>query len=123
MELIKYSPDCILIEICNNVNNILENHANEINFGHLILLPIQKFNKEKGPPYNLRPLNLLDTIRKITVIIMKRIKSKVESYILYSQSACKANIPTAAIIWAHRFIIVKIMFYQNIDVQITGLDM
>ena len=59
MELTKYSPDCILIEICNNLNNIPENHVNEINFGHSILIPIQKPNKGKGPPKNLRPLNLL----------------------------------------------------------------
>ena len=85
MELTKYSPDCILIEICNNLNNIPENHVNEINFGHSILIPIQKPNKGKGPPKNLRPLNLLNTIRKISMITMKRIKPKVENYIYITQ--------------------------------------
>ena len=64
MELIKYSPDCLLIEVCNNLNNILENQVNETNFGHSILLQIQKPNKEKGPSKKLRPLSLLNTIRK-----------------------------------------------------------
>ena len=72
MELIKYSTEYILIEICNNLNKILENHVNEINLGHSILLPNQKPNKEKGPPKNIRPLNLLNTIRKIlSMITMK----------------------------------------------------
>lgn len=65
MELTKYSPHCILIEICNKLNNILENHVNEINLGHSILLPIHKPNKEKDLPKNLRLLNLPNTIRKI----------------------------------------------------------
>ena len=122
MELTKYSLDCILIEICNNLKNILENHVNEINLGHTILLPIQKPNKEKGPPRNLRPLNLLNTIRKILLmIIIIRIKSKVENYISHSQSAYRANRSTTNIIWAHHFIIAKVMLYQNMDIQMTGL--
>ena len=63
MQLMKCSPDCILTEICNKPNNILENHVNKINFGHSILLPIQKHHNKKGPSKNLRPLNLLNTIR------------------------------------------------------------
>ena len=45
MEQIRYSPDYILIGICNNLNNILANYVNERNIGHLILLPIQKPKK------------------------------------------------------------------------------
>ena len=87
MELIKCSPDCVLIEICNNLNNILEIYVNEINFGHSIVVLIQKANKEKVPPKNLRPLNLVNTIRMILAMItMKRIKSKVGNYISHSQS-------------------------------------
>ena len=74
MEQIRYSPDCILIEIYNNLNNILENYVNERTFGHLILLPVQKPNKEKYHTTNLRPLNLLHAVRNILLVItMKRI--------------------------------------------------
>ena len=52
---------------------------------------------------------------------MKTIKSKVEDYILYSQLAYRANRSTTYIIWAHHLIIAKLMLYQNMDVQITGL--
>ena len=54
MEQMKYSPDYILIETCDNLNNILENHVNKTNYEHPILLPIQRPKKEKGPPKNLR---------------------------------------------------------------------
>ena len=52
---------------------------------------------------------------------MKRIKSKVENYMSYSQSACRANISTTVIKWPHQFIIAKVMLYQNMDVQIMGV--
>ena len=114
MELIKYSTEYILIEICNNLNKILENHVNEINLGHSILLPNQKPNKEKGPPKNIRPLNLLNIIRKIlSMITMKRIKSKVENYISHSQSAYRANRPRTDIIWAYRFISYSIVISEH----------
>lgn len=54
---------------------------------------------------------------------MKRIKSKVENYMSYSQSACRANKSTTVIKWPHQFIIAKVMLYQNMDVQIMGVDM
>ena len=54
---------------------------------------------------------------------MKRIKSKAENYISHSQSAYRANRSTTDVIWSHYFIIAEVMLYQNMDVQITGLDM
>lgn len=54
---------------------------------------------------------------------MKRIKSKVENYMSYSQSASRANKSTTVIKWPHQFIIAKVMLYQNMDVQIMGVDM
>ena len=87
MELIKNSREYILLEICNSLYNTVENQVNEINFGHLILLPIQKPNKEKSPPKNLRPLNLLNKMRKtlsmITMIIYHTVNQLTE--LIYQQ--------------------------------------
>ena len=57
LELLKYGPENLHVEITNNLNNVLETHKDNINFGLSVLLPIQKPNKDHGPPKNLRPLN------------------------------------------------------------------
>ena len=48
---------------------MFENHRDEINIGKSNLFPLQKPNKEKGPLKNLRPINLLNSSRKILSII------------------------------------------------------
>ena len=48
---------------------MFENHSDEINISKLRLFPLQKPNKEKGPLKNLRPINLLNTSRKILSMI------------------------------------------------------
>ena len=106
LELIKYGPENLCQAIADNINNELENNTNEINFGQSVLLPIHKPNKDHGPPKNLRPLNLLNSIRKIlSVVTLNRIKPKVEGYLSDSQAAYRNKRSTTDIIWAHRFII------------------
>ena len=92
-------------------------------FGYPILFPVLEPNKEKVPLKNLRPLNLLNTIRKIlSMTTTKRFKSKVENYIPHSQSANRANRSTTDVIWAHRFITANVKMYQNMNVQITEIN-
>ena len=57
------------------------------------------------------------------MVTMKRMKLKVEIYISYSQSAYRVSRSITDVIWTHRFIIAKVMLYQNTDVQISGIDM
>eukprot|EP00111_Clytia_hemisphaerica_P018801 TCONS_00055582-protein len=64
IELIKFAPETIHQQIANIYNNIAEtgNIPKEITYG--ILKPLQKPNKAKGPPSNLRPIVLLSSLRK-----------------------------------------------------------
>ena len=57
-ELYKYAPPELLKIISESLNDALENHNNEINFGLSVLLPTPKPKKDPGP----RPLNLLQMI-------------------------------------------------------------
>ena len=123
-ELYKYAPTELHQLISENLNNIFENHVDEIDFGMSVLLPTPKPNKEPGPPKNLRPLNLLLMIRKtFSMITLNRIKGKVNKYISSSQAAYTEKRSTTDIVWGHRFIIAKTMLYKNQDIHITGLDM
>ena len=124
VELIKYSPPSLIAEITKILNNVFENAHDTINVGISILLPLQKPNKPIGPLKNLRPINLLNVIRKIlSIITLNRIKDKTESYISPSQSAYRSNRSTTDIILAHRFICAKTQKYKNTEVKITGIDM
>ena len=123
-ELIKYAPDIVKEKLSETYNKIFENHCDEINIGKSNLLPLQKPNKEKGPLKNLRPINLLNTSRKIlSIITLNRIQEKVEQYLSASQAAYRPKRSTGDIVWAHRFIIGKVQLYQDLEVYITGIDM
>ena len=65
VELIKYAPDKIHEQIAKIYNNMAETGdiPKEVTYG--ILKPLQKPNKAKGPPSNLRPIILLSSLRKI----------------------------------------------------------
>ncbi|XP_029656824.1 uncharacterized protein LOC115230839 [Octopus sinensis] len=63
-ELIKYSPMEISTIITNLLNEMF--HGNTIPpIGKGTLIPLQKPNKPQGPLNNIRPIILLNTIRKI----------------------------------------------------------
>ena len=59
----------------------------EVTYG--ILKPLQKPNKAKDPPSNLRPIILLSTLSKIlAAYTTNRIKYRLEAEIPPSQAAC-----------------------------------
>ena len=83
-KLIHYAPDIVKEKLCNTYiyNKMFENHCDEINIGKSNLLQLQKRNKDKGPLKNLKPINLLNTSRKIlSIITLNRIQRKLEQYL------------------------------------------
>ena len=98
-ELIKYGPDIVKEKLCNTYNKMFENHYDEINIGKSNLLPLQKPNKEKGPLKKFRPINLLNTSRKIlSIITLNRRQEKVEQYLSASQAAYRPKRSTDDIV-------------------------
>ena len=70
------------------------------NSGELIAL--QKPGKPKGPPKNLRPITVLNTIRKaLSIITLHRIRLCTEEYLSHSQSGFRPDRSTADLAWAH----------------------
>ena len=59
----------------------------------------------------------------MSTITLNRIRDKVDSYLSKSQAAYRNNRSTTDILWAHRFIIAKLVLYQKQELMITGLDM
>ena len=77
-ELLKYGAEELSPDIAEIFNNTFETHQNlEINNG--VMITLQKPGKQKGPVKNLRPVTLLDTIRKsLSLTVLERIRPKVE---------------------------------------------
>ena len=73
-ELYKYGSYALTHSITNIFNVIFETHEDiDINKGDMITPP--KPGKPKGPVKNLRPLTLLNTIRKaLSLITLERIR-------------------------------------------------
>ena len=105
------------------INKTSDNHEDlDINNGILVALP--KPGKPKGPPQNLRPVTLLNSIRKVlSTIPLTRIRPAVEKYISCSQSGFRPNRSTSDVVWAHRWISAKVLNYADIEIDITGIDM
>ena len=69
---------------------------------------LPKPGKPKGPRKNLRPVTLLNTIRKsLSLITLERIKEKVEKYLSANQSGFRPFRSTADVVWTHRWLAAK----------------
>ena len=122
VELIKYGPTSLHEEISSIINDIFANHK-DIETGNGILIPLPKPKKPKGATKNLRPITLLDSIRKIiSKMLLNRIEKPIENYLAPNQSANRKKRSTTDIVWAHRWIAAKVQ-EQEITVYITGIDM
>ncbi|GFS20409.1 endonuclease-reverse transcriptase [Elysia marginata] len=103
-------------------NQTFERHENlDINAGELIAIPKQK--NPKGPPKNLRPITLLNTIRKaLSKIVLERITPHVSQYLSHSQSGFRPNRSTSNVAWTHKWLAAKVNI-ENIAIKIAGIDM
>ena len=82
LEVIKYTPEEVHQEISKILNGIFETNNEEIKLGTGVLLPLPKPKKTQEPMKNLRPMILLEAIRKIISKIFKnRTEDKINRYL------------------------------------------
>ena len=124
VELLKYAPYSLKVAIAKILNQIFEEHKETINVGKSILQPIPKPGKPEGPKKNLRPINLLNVIRKVlSSITLSRINAATDKHISNTQSAYRTGRSTMDVVWAHRFICAKAQLYKDLEIKIVGIDM
>ena len=101
---------------------MFKNHEElDINSGVLIAIP--KPGKPKGPPNNLRPITLPNTLRKVlSLITLDRIRPSIVKYLSHSQSGFRPERSTSDVVWTHRWLAAKTVT-ENINIKITGIDM
>ncbi|GFR78091.1 very-long-chain enoyl-CoA reductase [Elysia marginata] len=80
-ELIKYGADTLAKVICNILNRVFSEH-DDININGGKVITLQKPVKAKGPVTNLRPITLLNTLRKVlSLIVLNRTKHDINEYL------------------------------------------
>ena len=91
--------------------------------GESILTPLQKPGKPVGPLMNLRPLNLLNGIRKIlSVLALSRIQDRVNQYTGPWQCGYKTGHGCADIVWSQQMLI-SVMLRKHCQFYKMGIDM
>ncbi|GFS22486.1 very-long-chain enoyl-CoA reductase [Elysia marginata] len=118
----KYGTPLLDQTIADIFNTTFNKHEKiDINGG--VLIAIQKPGKKKGPPNNLRPITLLNSLRKaLLVITLNRIRPDVERYLSNSQSGFSPNRSTADVVWTHKWLSAKTL-KEDVRIKITGIDM
>ena len=124
VELIKYAPDRIHERIAKIYNNMAETGDIPKEVTYDILKPLQKPNKAKGLPSNLRPIILLSSLRKIlAACITNKIKDRLEAEILPSQASSGRNRSTAKHVFTSTLIIERTITTRNESAYLIMLDM
>ena len=121
-ELLKYGTPLLDQTIADIFKATFSKHENlDINTG--VLIAIQKPGKKKGPPNNLRPITLLNSLRKaLSIITLNRIRPFVEEYQSKSQSGFCLDRSTADVVWTHKWLAAKTR-KEGVNIKILGIDM
>ena len=109
--------------IANLLNVAVEGkiHLNDIGDGTLI--PLQKPGKPRGPLSNLRPVVLLNGIRKLlSLILLKRFSPYANSYIPATQAGFRKGHSCADIFFAKRLICSMALLTDTLKRDYSGIS-
>ena len=122
-ELLKNAGSEFIKTYTNIINKSFENgqKIDCLTIGDII--PIPKPGKEKGPVTSLRPITLLNSVRKIlSLITLKRIEQKVNSFIGPTQHGYMEGVGCEDIIWAQK-ILTSLVLKKKWSYKKMGIDM
>jgi len=112
-ELLKYAAPHLCTPIADIMNQGFE-EGEQVNLGEGILICLQKPNKPKGACSSLRPIVLLNTIRKaISIVTLNRISDKVNNFLSPFQSGFRKYRGKADAVWAHRWLSAQVQFFKK----------
>ena len=123
-ELLKYSPYELASAVASVNNSAVarcDNLSAIVCAG--IPVPLPKSNEAKGPVTSLRPIVLLNSIRKaLSLIVLKRISGDVSRHLDYVPSGFRPSPSTADVVWTQRWLASKAIRYLE-EFHVLGLDM
>ena len=123
-ELLKYGGDVVTNTIATIINQGVTNGEDMAAvIGQGTLIALQKPNKPKGPATSLRPIVLLNTVRKVmSLIVLGRISTAVSAFLGPTSSGFRAGRSTADVLWTQRWMAAKCQRYRC-SIHMLGLDM
>ena len=122
-ELLKYAGHNFSIHFASILNQCFETHTYIDAIGESILTPLQKPGKPVGPPKSLRPLNLLNGVRKVlSLVALNRIQDLVNHYTGPWQCGYKNGRSCAGIVWSQRMLI-SVVMRKHHEFHKMGIDM
>ena len=122
-EELKNCPNIVFQKIADIFNKVAieGDFVKEINEG--LLIPLQKPGKPKGELDNLRPVILLNTLRKILCIIMfSRIFYRVDQEIPVSQAAYRPGRSTTENVCCLKFLIDLTEKFTEIEIMLLDMS-
>ena len=122
--LLKYGTSQLSIVAADIINQSVAEGAGMSSFiGLGTLIPLQKPKKPRGSVTSLRPIVLLNTIRKgFSLVVLCRIAKDVARYVGPTQSGFRQGRSTTDVVWTQRWIAAKATRY-NWECHMLGIDM
>ena len=123
-EQLKHAPEIIYETIADIFNTLAETgkYPEELKIG--ILIPLHKPGKPKGKVDSLRPVILLNTVRKIlSIVMLNRIFNRIDNEIPKSQTAYRPGRSTTENIFTFKILIEKALISKDYETNIILLDM
>ncbi|OQR89810.1 hypothetical protein ACHHYP_06032 [Achlya hypogyna] len=123
-EILKVTAEAIATKLTTLLNNAFATGSPiDLGEGTLICLPKTPTAKTKGQCSSLRPIVLLNCIRKaISLLVLQRISAKVDAFIGPYQSGFRPCRSTADAVWTHKWLIARIRTYKEFFI-ILGIDL
>lgn len=121
-ELLKYGGAPLHQRLADIFNKMFE-RGEQLELGRGTLTVLQKPGKPPGEMKSLRPIVLLNTLRKtLSLIALQRMRPNVEQFLPNSQSGFRPFRSTADAVWAHKWMIARVMKARE-EIHVLGEDM
>ena len=122
-ELLKHGSNVIAKPIADIFNRAITDQEVLSQIGHGILILLPKPGKPVGAMTSLRPIVLLNTLRKtLSLIVLSRISDKVDEFLYPGQSGFRRGRSTADVLFGYRWLAAKTQRFQK-SFRVLGIDM
>ena len=122
-ELLKHGSNVIAKPIADIFNRAITDQEVLSQIGHGIIILLPKPGKPIGAMTSLRPIVLLNTLRKaLSLIVLSRISDKVDEFLYPGQSGFRRGRSTADVLFGYRWLAAKTQRFQK-SFRVLGIDM
>ena len=113
-ELLKCGAEYLSPLIANIINTAVETYRNASQaIGVGTMAPLAKPGKPRGPDTSIRPIVLLNTIRKaLSIVVLKRITPAVEPHLGPTQSGSRRGYSSADVVWTQMWLSAKAVRHE-----------